>query len=58
MFYMKLIIRMLIKKATSNIISVMQAGNIQYKDEIIAAIPSLLKLRQLLYFIDSYNLPS
>ncbi len=36
----------------SNIISVMQAGNIQYKDEIIAAIPSLLKLRQILYFID------
>ena len=36
----------------SNIISVMQAGNIQYKDEILAAIPSLLKLRQILYFID------
>lgn len=36
----------------SNILSVMQAGNIQYKDEIIAAIPSLLKLRQILYFID------
>lgn len=36
----------------SNIISVMQAGNLQYKDEIISAIPSLLKLRQLLYFID------
>ena len=36
----------------SNIISVMQAGNIQYKDEIIAAIPSLLKFRQILYFID------
>lgn len=36
----------------SNILSVMQTGNLQYKDEIIAAIPSLLKLRQLLYFID------
>ena len=36
----------------SNIISVMQAGNLQYKDEILAAIPSLLKLRQILYFID------
>ena len=36
----------------SNIISVMQAGNVQYKDEIIAAIPSLLKFRQILYFID------
>ena len=36
----------------SNIISVMQAGNVQYKDEILAAIPSLLKVRQILYFID------
>lgn len=36
----------------SNIISVMQAGNLQYKDEIIAAIPSLLHIRQILYFID------
>ena len=36
----------------SNILSVMQAGNLQYKDEIIAAIPSLLNLRQILYFID------
>ena len=36
----------------SNILSVMQAGNIQYKDEILAAIPSLLNLRQILYFID------
>lgn len=36
----------------ANIISVMQAGNLQYKDEIIAAIPSLLKIRQILYFID------
>lgn len=36
----------------SNIISVMQAGNIQYKDEIMAAIPSLLRVRQILYFID------
>lgn len=36
----------------SNIISVMQAGNLQYGGEIIAAIPSLLKLRQILYFID------
>lgn len=38
----------------SNIISVMQAGNIQYKDEIMAAIPSLLKIRQILYFIDFF----
>lgn len=37
---------------SSNILSVMQTGNLQYKDEILAAIPSLLKLRQLLYFID------
>ena len=36
----------------SNIISVMQAGNLQYKDEIIIAIPSLLNIRQILYFID------
>jgi phosphoglycerol transferase MdoB-like AlkP superfamily enzyme len=36
----------------SNIISVMQAGNLQYKDEIISAIPSLLHVRQILYFID------
>lgn len=37
---------------SSNILSVMQTGNLQYKDEILAAIPSLLRLRQLLYFID------
>lgn len=36
----------------SNIISVMQTGNLQYKDEIISAIPSLLKIRQIFYFID------
>lgn len=36
----------------SNIISVMQAGNLQYGGEILAAIPSLLKPRQILYFID------
>ncbi len=36
----------------SNIISVMQAGNLQYKNEIMAAIPSLLKFRQIFYFID------
>lgn len=36
----------------SNIISVMQAGNVQYKDEILAAIPSLLRFRQIFYFID------
>lgn len=36
----------------SNILSVMQAGNLQYKDEIISALPSLLKLRQVLYFVD------
>jgi len=36
----------------SNIISVMQAGNLQYRDEIMAAIPSLLHIRQILYFID------
>ena len=35
-----------------NIVSVVQAGNLQYKDEIIAAIPSLLHIRQILYFID------
>ncbi|MGN1299531.1 MAG: LTA synthase family protein [Candidatus Scatovivens sp.] len=35
-----------------NILSVMQSGNLQYKDEIIAAIPSLLKLRQIFYFLD------
>ena len=27
-------------------------GNVQYKNEIMAAIPSLLKIRQILYFID------
>jgi len=36
----------------SNILSVMQAGNMQYKDEIIAAIPTLLNKKQILYFID------
>ncbi|MCI8308874.1 MAG: sulfatase-like hydrolase/transferase [Clostridia bacterium] len=36
----------------SNIISVIQAGNLQYKDEIISAIPGLLHVRQILYFID------
>ena len=36
----------------SNIISVMQAGNLQYMDEIISAIPSLLNIHQVLYFID------
>ncbi len=36
----------------SNILSVMQAGNMQYKDEILAAIPSLLNKSQVLYFID------
>lgn len=36
----------------SNILSVMQVGNMQYKDEIIAAIPTLLNKSQVLYFID------
>lgn len=36
----------------SNILSVMQVGNMQYKDEIIAAIPTLLHKSQTLYFID------
>ena len=27
-------------------------GNVQYKNEIFAAIPSLLKFRQIFYFID------
>ena len=36
----------------SNILSVMQVGNMQYKDEILAAIPSLLDKSQILYFID------
>lgn len=36
----------------NNILSVMQAGNLQYTNEIIDAIPSLLKIRQVLYFID------
>lgn len=36
----------------SNILSVMQAGNMQYKDEIIAAIPTLLNKRQIFYFFD------
>lgn len=36
----------------SNILSVMQAGNMQYKDEILAAIPTLLNKNQILYFID------
>ena len=35
-----------------NILSVMQAGNLQFKDEIIAAIPTLFKTRQILYFTD------
>ena len=36
----------------SNILSVMQVGNMQYKDEIIAAIPTLLNKSQILYFFD------
>ena len=36
----------------SNILSVMQTGNMQYKDEILAAIPTLLNPKQILYFID------
>lgn len=36
----------------SNIISIMQAGNLQYTNEIIEAIPSLLNIRQILYFLD------
>lgn len=36
----------------SNILSVMQAGNLQYKNEIIEAIPSLLQTNQILYFTD------
>ena len=36
----------------SNILSVMQAGNMQYKDEIIAAIPTLLNKKQIFYFFD------
>jgi len=36
----------------SNILSVMQSENMQYKDEIIAAIPTLLNKSQILYFID------
>lgn len=36
----------------SNILSIMQAGNMQYKDEILAAIPSLLSKHQLWYFVD------
>lgn len=36
----------------SNILSVMQAGNMQYKDEILAAIPTLVNPKQILYFID------
>lgn len=36
----------------NNILSVMQVGNLQYTDEIIDSIPSLLKIRQILYFID------
>lgn len=36
----------------SNILSVMQMGNMQYKDEILNAIPSLLHPEQILYFID------
>lgn len=36
----------------SNILSVMQMGNMQYKDEILNAIPSLLHFEQILYFAD------
>ena len=39
-------------KYASNIISVMQTGNLQYMDEIVAALPSLLNVHQLLYFVD------
>ena len=36
----------------SNILSIMQTGNMQYKDEILVAIPTLLNKNQILYFID------
>ena len=36
----------------SNIISIMQTGNLQYIDEIIDALPSFLNIHQILYFID------
>ncbi len=36
----------------SNILSVMQTGNMQYKDEILAAIPTLLDQSHILYFLD------
>ena len=40
----------------SNILSVMQTGNIQYKDEILAAIPTLLNTKQVMYFLDLFIL--
>lgn len=36
----------------SNILSVMQVGNMQYKDEILNAIPTLVNPKQILYFMD------
>lgn len=36
----------------SNILSVMQSGNLQYKDEILSALPTLLNIKQIFYFID------
>lgn len=36
----------------SNILSIMQVGNLQYINEIIEAIPSLLNVKQIFYFAD------
>ncbi len=36
----------------SNILSVMQVGNTQYKNEILMVLPTLLNARQIWYFID------
>ena len=37
---------------SNNVLSIAQIGNLQYGNEIMATIPSLLKFSQILYFID------
>lgn len=42
---------------SSNLVSVSQLSNLQYGKEISAALPNLLKIRQVLFFIDIVILP-
>lgn len=37
---------------SSNVLSVLQITNLQYGEEIMSTLPMLLKMHQILYFID------